>query len=62
MLSSTYLDYLYIYLKNTEFVCSPNLSLSEVVTMAKKIVITLKGCNNGKIKLLQRLQVVTMAN
>ena len=34
----------------------------EVVTMAKKIVTTLKGCNNGKIKLLQRLQVVTMAN
>ena len=33
-----------------------------VVTMAKKIVTTLKGCNNGKIKLLQRLQVVTMAN
>ena len=34
----------------------------EVVTMAKKFVTTLKGCNNGKIKLLQRLQVVTMAN
>ena len=38
------------------------LTQPEVVTMAKKIVTTLKGCNNGKIKLLQRLQVVTMAN
>ena len=38
------------------------LTQPEVVTMAKKFVTTLKGCNNGKIKLLQRLQVVTMAN
>ena len=29
--------------------------------MAKKFVTTLKGCNNGKIKLLQRLKVVAMA-
>ena len=38
------------------------LTQPEVVTMAKKFVTTLKGCNNGKIKLLQCLQVVTMAN
>ena len=37
------------------------LTQPEVVTMAKKFVTTLKGCNNGKIKLLPRLKVVTMA-
>ena len=37
------------------------LTQPEVVTMAKKFVTTLKGCNNGKIKLLQHLKVVTMA-
>ena len=37
-------------------------SVTESHRVLQKFVTTLKGCNNGKIKLLQRLHVVTMAN